>query len=53
MSEEDEIFICPHPGCDGNHIPNEETARALEESMNGIGVKSFTSMEELFKDLGI
>ncbi len=35
------------------HIPNIETISSIEASERGEGVKSFNSMDELFKDLGI
>lgn len=36
-----------------SHIPNNETITSIEESESGKGVKSFDSMEDLYKDLGI
>ncbi len=36
-----------------SHIPNAETIVSIEASEKGIGVKSFSSMDALFKDLGI
>lgn len=35
------------------HIPNDETIASLEESARGEKIKKFTSMDELFQDLGI
>jgi len=34
------------------HVPNEKTMRAIENSRQGKG-KTFSSSDELFKDLGI
>jgi antitoxin component of RelBE/YafQ-DinJ toxin-antitoxin module len=36
-----------------SHIPNNETITSIEESESGKGVKSFDSMDDLYKDLGI
>jgi antitoxin component of RelBE/YafQ-DinJ toxin-antitoxin module len=36
-----------------SHIPNAETIASMEASEKGKGVKSFNSMDDLFKDLGI
>lgn len=36
-----------------SHIPNAETIASIEASERGEGVKSFNSMDELFKDLGV
>ncbi len=36
-----------------NYTLNQETIKALEESRRGIGIQSFSSLEELYKDLGI
>jgi Ribbon-helix-helix protein, copG family. len=35
------------------HMPNAETIASIEASEKKKGVKSFESMEDLFKDLGI
>ena len=36
------------------HTPNAETRKAIEEAEKGIGLsKSYTDMDEMFKDLGI
>lgn len=35
------------------HIPNAETIASMEASNRGEGIKSFNSMDALFKDLGI
>jgi len=34
-----------------SHIPNEETARAIEEARKGIGVQTFHDKEEFFDSL--
>ncbi len=39
-----------HPG---EHIPNEETAETLRKSRRGEDVHEFSSMDEMFKKLGI
>lgn len=36
-----------------SHIPNAETIASIEASKKGEGIKSFNSMDDLFKDLGI
>lgn len=36
-----------------NHAPNEKTTASIEASERGEGLKSFESMDALFKDLGI
>jgi hypothetical protein len=36
-----------------SHVPNEETISSIEESEKGKDVKSFDSIEDLYKDLGI
>lgn len=36
-----------------SHVPNAETIASIEASEKGKGVKSFNSMDALFKDLGI
>lgn len=36
-----------------SHMPNAETISSIEASEKGEGVKSFNSMNDLFKDLGI
>lgn len=36
-----------------SHQPNAETIASIEASEKGEGVKSFNSMDDLFKDLGI
>lgn len=51
MSEDEIAYECPL--CKSSHIPNAETIASIEKSELGIGVKSFTSMDELFKSLGI
>lgn len=33
------------------HHPNKETAKALQESRKGEGVKTYDNMDELFEDL--
>ncbi len=35
------------------HIPNEETIASIEASERKKGIKSFNSIDEMFKDLGI
>jgi addiction module RelB/DinJ family antitoxin len=35
-----------------SHIPNAETARAIDEAKHGIGLTSFDSVEEFMNDLG-
>ena len=40
-------------GCPNSHIPNEETAAALDASERGKGIRSHKSIEEMFKFLGI
>lgn len=35
------------------HFPNAETIESIEASERGEGLRSFTSMDNLFKDLGI
>lgn len=44
-------YICCPLGL--RHIPNAETIASIEASERGENVKSFHSMDELFKDLGI
>lgn len=39
--------------CKKSHIPNEETAAALDASERGEGHHSFKSVDEMFKFLGI
>jgi hypothetical protein len=36
-----------------SHIPNAETVASIEASEKGKGIKSFNSMDAMFKDLGI
>jgi hypothetical protein len=36
-----------------SHLPNAETIASMEASERGEGVKSFKSIDDLFKDLGI
>lgn len=36
-----------------SHVPNAETIASMENSERGEGVKSFKSMDALFKDLGM
>ncbi len=36
-----------------SHVPNTETIDSIESSEKGKGIKSFDSMGDLFKDLGI
>lgn len=36
-----------------SHIPNAETIASMEASDEGKGVKSFNSIDDLFKELGI
>ena len=36
-----------------SHIPNSETIASIEKSEKGEGVKTFKSMDDLYKDLGI
>jgi hypothetical protein len=36
-----------------SHVPNAETIESIESSERGEDVKSFDSMDDLFKDLGI
>lgn len=36
-----------------SHIPNSETIASIEESERGKGVKSFESMDDLYKDLDL
>lgn len=36
-----------------SHIPNTETINSIEASKKKKGVKSFNSLNDLFKDLGI
>lgn len=36
-----------------SHIPNAETIASMEASGRGEGIKSFDSMDDLFKELGI
>ena len=36
-----------------SHIPNAKTIASIEDSEKGKGVKSFNSIDDLFKDLGI
>lgn len=36
-----------------SHLPNKETISSIEASESGKGVKSFSSMDDLFKELGI
>ena len=38
---------------DDGKIPNKETAKALEESAKGKGIKSYASIGELFEDLNL
>jgi hypothetical protein len=47
---EEKIAWCP---IGRSHIPNDETVASIEASERGEGVKSFQSLDELFKDLGI
>ena len=37
--------------CKLNHIPNEETIKAIEEAELGIDLHEVSSVEELFKEL--
>lgn len=39
--------------CSHSHIPNEETAKALDESEQGKGLQTHQSIDEMFKYLGI
>ena len=34
-------------------LPNELTRQALEDAVNGLDLKSYSSVDELFEDLGI
>lgn len=45
--------LCRDFGCPDGYVLTEETIRILEESKLGIGVQSYTSLEDLYKDLGI
>lgn len=45
---EEKYTWCP---LDLSHIPNAETVASIEASEKGKGVKSFASMDDLFKDL--
>ncbi len=47
---EDKFYCCP---LGLSHIPNEETVAALEESERGEGIRSFDSIEDLFKALNL
>ena len=47
---EEKYTWCPIGLC---HTPNAETIASIEASEKGEGVKSFNSIDDLFKDLGI
>lgn len=36
-----------------SHSPNAETITSIEDSEKGKGIKSFESMDDLYKDLGL
>lgn len=42
---------CDYPGCNGIHIPNEETERVLRETDRGENLEHFETVEELIKSL--
>ena len=39
--------------CNRSHIPNEETEKALSDSEQGKGIRKHSSIDEMFKFLGI
>lgn len=44
---------CGYPGCDGIHIPNEETAKVLRDSEKGLNIESHASIEDFWKSMGM
>lgn len=36
-----------------NNVPNAETLQSMTDTANGVGVKSYSQIDELFDDLGI
>lgn len=44
---------CSYLGCDGVHVPNEETAKVLKDSKKGLNVESHASIEDFWKSMGM
>jgi hypothetical protein len=45
--------LCDFPGCDGVHIPNEETAKVLRETDAGLNLESHKSLNDFWKSMGM
>jgi len=44
---------CHIPGCDGYHIPNDETAKVLMETEAGINLESHDSLDGFWEAMGM
>src|ERR1700723_2118105 len=44
---------CDFPGCNGVHEPNEETAKVLRETDDGINLETHNSLEDFWKAMGM
>jgi hypothetical protein len=39
--------------CNKEHVPNEETKKAFEDTDKGIGLTEYKNVEQLFEEIGL